>query len=162
MNIVQLTDDELAAAAPLAAAFRVALKTYKGISAAPDINAGKDELAEYLQANYPIFAAIRDQKYVGYIVCRVEEPTVWIESIYVIEEYRRTGIASALLHKAEELANSYGENTVFNYVHPNNDAMIAFLKKHDYTVLNLIEIRKAFPGEKLSTKIYVGNNQFDY
>lgn len=66
------------------------------------------------------------------------------------------------LEKAESLAKSYGEDTVFNYVHPNNIGMIAFLNKHGYTVLNLIEIRKPFSGEKLSTRIRVGDNLFDY
>ena len=53
-------------------------------------------------------------------------------------------------------------DTLFNYVHPNNDAMINFLKSKGYTVLNLIEIRKPFKGEKNKTTIKVGNNEFDY
>ena len=82
--------------------------------------------------------------------------------MYVVEEYRRHGVASALFQEAEKLAKQYGETTVFNYVHPNNDGMIAFLRKHGYTVLNLIEIRKPYQDEKLSTKIQVANHQFDY
>lgn len=38
-------------------------------------------------------------------------------------------------------------DTLFNYVHPNNDAMIKFLKSK---------------GEKNKTTIKVGNNEFDY
>jgi len=40
--------------------------------------------------------------------------------------------------------------------------MIAFLRRHGYTVLNLIEIRKPYPDEKLLQKIDVGENTFDY
>ena len=87
---------------------------------------------------------------------------MWVESVYVHESYRRKGIAAALYKKAEELAESFGETTVYNYVHPNNSQMIAFLRKHGYTVLNLIEIRKPYPGEKLLQKISVGENEFDY
>ena len=41
-------------------------------------------------------------------------------------------------------------------------SMINFLKSKGYTVLNLIEIRKPFKGEKNKTTIKVGNNEFDY
>ena len=121
------------------------------------------ELEEYLAAGYPVYAAVTTGgQYTGYIVCRVEEPCVWAESIYVCPEKRRCGIASALFEKAEELARSYGEETVYNYVHPNNDKMIGFLASKGYNVLNLIEIRKPYNGEKLHTKMQVGGNSFDY
>ena len=47
-----------------------------------------------------------------------------------------------------------GETTVFNYVHPNNEAIIA--------LLNLIEIRKPYAGETVTGKMRVGDNEFDY
>ena len=40
--------------------------------------------------------------------------------------------------------------------------MIAFLRRHGYTVLNLIEIRKPYPDEKPVKRIKVGENEFDY
>ena len=52
--------------------------------------------------------------------------------------------------------------TVYNYVHPNNHHMLEFLRKRGYTVLNLIEIRKPYKGEKLTQKIAVGDHKFDY
>ena len=63
---------------------------------------------------------------------------------------------------AEELAASFGEDTVYNYVHPNNRAMIAFLREKGYSVLNLLEIRKPYAGEKLTRTIRVDEEQFDY
>lgn len=96
------------------------------------------------------------------MVCRVDEPCVWVEALYVTPEYRRRGIASALMVQAEKIAAVYGEETVFNYVHPNNHGMIAFLRRHGYTVLNLIEIRKPYRGEKIGGKINMGENEFDY
>ena len=56
----------------------------------------------------------------------IDEPCVWVESIFVVKEYRRKRISSALFEKAEEIAKAYGEETVYNYVHPNNNGMIAF------------------------------------
>ena len=150
------------AVAPLAAQFRVALKSYKGITAVPDEAAGAAELREYLDAGYPVFAAVKDNTCCGYLVCRVDEPCVWVESIFVLQAFRKQGIGTALFRKAEELASSFGEDTVYNYVHPNNEGMIAFLKTRGYSVLNLIEIRKPYAGEQLTQKIPVGENEFDY
>ena len=83
-----------------------------------------------------------------------------MESIFVKEEYRRQGVATALHSKAEEIAASYGNDTVYNYVHPNNHRMIEFLRKRGYTVLNLIE--KPYKDEKLTQTIVLGEHKFDY
>ena len=148
--------------APLIAKFRVELKSYKGIQAIEDVEAANAEFTEYIDSNFPIFVCEEDNRYFGYLVCRVDEPVVWVESIYVLTEHRRRGIASALFAAAEQLAASYGEDTLYNYVHPNNDAMIAFLNKRGYDVLNLIEIRKKHDGERLREQIRVRNNLFVY
>ena len=158
IKITQVSD----ALAEMVALFRVELRSYKGITSKPNIEAGREEMEEYLAAGFPVFAAIVDGAYAGYVVCRVDSEVVWVESIFVKEEYRRHSVASALHNKAEEIAASYGEDTVYNYVHPNNHRMIAFLRKRGYTVLNLIEIRKPYEGEKLTQKVCVGEHEFDY
>ena len=161
MKIIPIDQSNLDQAAQLAAQFRVALKSYQGIAARPDPAAGKQELEEYLQTGFPCFAAEEAGKLAGYLVCRVEEPCVWVESIFTSPDFRRKGVASALLEKAEALAASYGEETVFHYVHPNNHGMIGFLASHGYTVLNLIELRKPYSGERPGQKIQVGEHWFD-
>lgn len=150
------------ALAEMAALFRVELRSYKGIISKPNTEAGREEIEEYLSAKFPVFAALVNGEYAGYVVCRVDGETVWVESIFVKEEYRRHGVASALHSKAEEIAASYGEDTVFNYIHPNNHRMIEFLRKRGYTVLNLIEIRKPYRDEKLTQVITVGEHEFGY
>ncbi len=120
------------------------------------------EMKEYIDADFPCYAAVCDGEYVGYIVCRVDEPCVRVESIYAKPEFRRMDVASQLFEKAEDLANSFGEDTVFNYVHPNNHGMIGFLRKHGYTVINLVEIRKPYKDEQLTQIIQVGEHEFDY
>ena len=158
LKIKQVND----ALAEMAALFRVELRSYKGIVSKPNIEAGREEMEEYLSARFPVFAALVDDEYAGYAVCRVDSGVVWVESLFVKEEYRRHGIGAALHSKAEEIAASYGDDTVYNYVHPNNHRMIEFLRKRGYTVLNLIEIRKPYQGEKLTQIIAVGEHEFDY
>ena len=161
MKIVRITqvNDSLA---QMVALFRVELRSYKGIVSKPNVDAGREEMEEYLAAGFPVFAAMVDGQYAGYVVCRVDSEVVWVESIFVKEEYRRHGIATTLHNKAEEIAASYGDDTVYNYVHPNNHRMIEFLRKRGYTVLNLIEIRKPYQGEKLTQVIHVEEHEFDY
>ncbi|MBR6108204.1 MAG: GNAT family N-acetyltransferase [Clostridia bacterium] len=162
MRLIELTLPDADRTAGLIAAFRVTLNALRGIASAPDIAAAREEFLEYLNAGFPMFGAEEDGGLIGYIVCRIDAPCLWVESIYVRGEHRRRGAATMLFEKAEELARSMGEETVFNYVHPNNDRMIAFLRSKGYTVLNLIEIRKPYAGEKPASKIKVGENEFDY
>ena len=162
MDIIKISKDNYNQFGSLVADFRVALKSYKGIKALPDAEAGESEMKEYIDSDFPCYAAVCDGESVGYIVCRVDAPCVWVESIYAKPEFRRIGVATQLFEKAEELAKSFGEDTVFNYVHPNNHGMIAFLRKHGYTVINLVEIRKPYKDEQLTQTIQVGEHAFDY
>ncbi|MDD3411622.1 MAG: GNAT family N-acetyltransferase [Eubacteriales bacterium] len=162
MEIKRLQAEHIPWVAPLAADFRVTLNSFKRILSVPDLAAGAEELQEYLNRKDPVFMALSDSHCAGYMVCRIEEPCVWVESLFVARPYRRQGVATLLFHEAEAIAASYGADTAFNYVHPNNDTMIAFLRKNGYTVLNLIEIRKPYKGEKLSSTICVGEHPFDY
>ena len=158
IKITQVTEP----LAEMVALFRVELRSYKGIESKPNVDAGREETEEYLAAGFPVFAALVDGQYAGYVVCRVDSKVVWVESIFVKEKHRRRGVATALHCKAEEIAASYGEETVYNYVHPNNHRMIEFLRKRGYTVLNMIEIRKPYTGETLTQQIRVGEHRFDY
>lgn len=161
MEIVEVKQVD-PALAEMVALFRVELRSYKGISSKPNMEAGREEMKDYLSAGFPVYAALVDGEYAGYVVCRVDDAVVWVESIFVKEEYRRRGVAAALHSQAERIAASYGEDTVYNYVHPNNHRMIEFLRKRGYTVLNLIEIRKPYKDERLAQTIMVGKHEFDY
>lgn len=162
MEIIRLDESHSSEAGRLVAAFRCTLQSFKGIHEEPDAESGREEILGYISAGWPVFGAVEDGKLAGYIVCRIDEPNLWVEQIYVRDDFRRKGIASRLFEKAEELSASMGEDTVYNYVHPNNERMIGFLRSKGYTVLNMIEIRKPWKGEKLSTTVHVDGHEFDY
>lgn len=147
----------------LIAQFRVTLAGFKNIKRTINLKKAERELADFIKSKFPIFIAENSNGIIaGYIVCKVVDQIVWVESLFVSPEYRRKGVGSALFEQACKLAGQYGENTVYNWVHPNNDGMIAFLKSRGYDVLNLIEIRKPYRNEKFSQKMKVGNNEFNY
>ena len=162
MELIKIGITDADRIASLAAAFRTQLKSYKGIQSQPDTEAGKEEILEYVESGFPVYAVEDNGAFVGYIVCRIDKPCLWVEHIFVREDYRRKGIATMLFNKAEEIAASMGEDTVYNFVHPNNENMIQFLRSKGYTVLNMIEIRKPYEGEKLTTTIHVEKEAFDY
>ena len=143
--------------------FRVTLDKFKRIDSKVDLDSARKEVIEYInnENKYRIYLSIVDNCAVGYIILRIDG-VIWVEQIFVLEEYRRKGIAKALYSASENYAKSIGEDTLYNYVHPNNDAIIAFLKSNDYTVLNLIEVRKKYKGEETKTTIKIANNEFDY
>ena len=162
MELIRINRNDADRIAVLAAAFRTQLKSFKGIKSQPDVDAGKEEIIEFLESGFPVYAVEDSSVLAGYIVCRIDEPCLWVEQIFVREDHRRKGVAAMLFRKAEEIAASMGEDTVYNFVHPNNENMIRFLRSQGYTVLNMIEIRKPYEGEKLTTTIQVGKEVFDY
>jgi ribosomal protein S18 acetylase RimI-like enzyme len=163
MNVRPVRPDDKDALVPLIAQFRVTLAQFRGKNPAIDLEAAGTELAEYLRKDFPVFVAEDDNgKLVGYLVCRVVEAVVWAESLFVLPNARRRGVGSALYQQAERLVQQLGGDTVYNWVHPNNDGIISFLRKRGCSVLNLIEIRRPRPGEQPSQQINVGRHIFDY
>ena len=162
MELIEIQRADADRLSPLVADFRVTLNGYRGISSQPRVEAAREEIGEFLDAGFPIFAAEDGDELVGYTVCRMDAPCLWVEHLFVREAYRRRGVATLLFEKAEEIARAMGEDTVYNFVHPNNLGMIGFLRAKGYTVLNMIEIRKPYPGETLTTTIPVGDVVFDY
>lgn len=146
----------------LIADMRVLLAGFRSIEAERNIESAREELDEYLKKGYPIYVHEKDERILGYLVCRVDDDVVWAESVYVLPDSRRLGVGSALYDEAERLAREKGSETVYNWVHPNNQISLEFLKSRGYTVLNLIEIRRPYDGESLTKRIPVGLNEFDY
>ncbi len=154
-------DDEVALG-QLIAAFRRSLAELRGGRSGVDIVAAREELAEYRERDFPVYVATDDGgALLGYLVCRVEGKVVWAESLYVVPETRRQGVGAALYARAERLAEERGGDTVYNWVDPNNAAIIGFLQGRGYTVLNLIELRRARPDEQAHQTIRVGRYEFD-
>jgi GNAT superfamily N-acetyltransferase len=142
---------------------RIALAELRSIKKELDLRAAEEELDYFLGNEFPIYLAIDEmEKILGFIVCKIEDDVVWGELLYVIPEFRRKGIGSALFAKAEGLAEKLGCETLYNWVHPNNFRSIPFLKKRGYNVINLIEVRKKVRSDIITQKIQVGKFEFDY
>ena len=62
MEIIQINQAN-DALAQMVAAFRVELRSYKGIVSTLNIEVGRQEMEEYLAAGFPVFAALVDGEY---------------------------------------------------------------------------------------------------
>ncbi|MHA1135420.1 MAG: GNAT family N-acetyltransferase [Candidatus Thorarchaeota archaeon] len=162
MKIRRYNPEDTEQIVSLIADFRVFLASLKSLSKNPEIQDARVELDDYLSDRYRIYVAEDETSIVGYLVCKIDQNTVWAESLFVIPSMRRKGIGSALYSEVESLAQSLGGNTVYNWVHPNNEYIICFLKKRGFDVLNLVELRKPWPNEKIFSRIDVGKHQFRY
>jgi ribosomal protein S18 acetylase RimI-like enzyme len=146
----------------LIAEFRASMAELRGRVRPVDLAAAGDELTKYTGKGFPIYVAEDDTaSLVGYLVCRVDGHIVWAEALYIAPEYRRRGIGSTLFAEVERLAQELGNDFPYNWVDPDNVRIIRFLEKRGYSVLNLIELRRPYPTEKLTQKIIVGSHEFD-
>ena len=161
MKVIEFQEKYFEQTCKLLADFRVTLRAFKNIKSEPDIDSARQELKWAIDDKWPIYIAEENNNIVGYMLLRIDD-CVWVEHIYVVPSFRRKGVASLLYNKAEEVSNSIGGDTVYNFVHPNNDGMMSFLRSKGYTVLNLVEVRKPYKDEMLNKKYQIGNNEFDY
>lgn len=164
MELIKITNnyelkDELV---KLLISFRDFLAGLKNKEDKMSIKEGIEEIDYYLDKNYPIYVAQKDNQLAGYFILKYDDDAVWLEHFYVKKEFRKQGIGSALFKKAEEEIENQGYVNLYNWVHPNNHRMINFLKKQGYDVLNMIEIRKKFKDEDLKSEVTVDDNKFKY
>ncbi len=161
-RFITIDQDNLYSLAYLVVDFRKALAGLKKEESHTDVDDAVEELKYYVRKGYPVYAISDNGRYIGYAVCRIEDDVVWLESIYVRKEYRRKGIGKMLFERADAIAKEHGNDTLYQYVHPNNDLMLNFLKGNGYDVLNLIEVRKAYPAEEPKEEYTIGDHRYRY
>lgn len=147
----------------LIAEFRVTMFRFRGSAPPVDLPAAERKLLSYATDDHQIHVAeSQEEKIVAFVVCRILANKVSVEALYVMPEYRRQGVGSLLFERAEELALRLGDQPLTNWVHPNNDRYISFLRKHGYLVLSQIELRKQRAGDGPAQQIKVGKNIFEF
>lgn len=86
-----------------------------------------------------IWAAEEDGELCGYLcalVCNFPvyvRPVVILDALYVREEHRRKGIATALMARAKDFAASIGAQSIELKVYSANDAAAGLYREHGFT-----------------------------
>jgi ribosomal protein S18 acetylase RimI-like enzyme len=143
--------------------FRITMHRFHGSVSPPDLPAAERKLLSYQPPEREVYVAESDEEsLVGYMICRTQGDRVTVEALYVMPEHRRQGVGNMLYDKAEEMARQLGDEPLSNWVHPNNDRYISFLRRRGYLILSQIELRKLRSGEGKPQQIKVGKNIFEY
>lgn len=147
----------------LIAEFRVTMCRFRGTAPPLDLQAAERVLLGYTPDEHLIYVAETDEAaIVAFMTCRSVGSRVSVEALYVMPDYRRQGVGGLLYDMAEEHALDLGGEPITNWVHPNNDRFISFLRHRGYLVLSQIELRKPRGGEGPMQPIKVGKNIFEY
>ncbi len=109
-----------------------------------EANALEDIIAWTAEA-HDLFVIMKSGQPVGFLHLNMRGSTVcWIEDIFVAEEYRRHGIASAAIGLAENLLKERGVKGVSMDVVPDNLPALRLYHRLGYNRLSIITIRKDF------------------
>ena len=93
------------------------------------------------------FLAIDNDEYIAFAYLSLRNdfvegatsyPIAYLEGIYVKESYRKTGIASKLIHRSEQWAKENGSSQLASDVEIDNEQSIQFHKKSGFMEENRI------------------------
>ena len=100
-----------------------------------NLDDSREGIAKYLQRNpSSCFVAETEEKVVGVILSGHDGRRGFLHHLAVAEDYRRKGIASALLERALSALKSEGINKTALVVFERNDTGNAFWEKQGFTV----------------------------
>ncbi len=90
-------------------------------------------LADEMARKAMIFTALSESEPIGYL-CLTERLTsvAWVTDLVVTPEWRRRGVAGALLSSAEEWGLGQGHRRLFLETQSKNEPAIRFAQKHGY------------------------------
>ena len=109
----------------------------------------EDEVLKYIERDV-VYVADKKGKLIGFIRIVFREGAHWLEELYVEPIYRRRGIGSKLVDKAEEYIFERSDG-VYIMVLPQHTTAITFWIKRGYTFLNTIELAKYKETEDIET-----------
>ncbi|MCJ7429365.1 MAG: GNAT family N-acetyltransferase [Candidatus Nanohaloarchaeota archaeon QJJ-5] len=94
----------------------------------------KDCLHDWVDSDDILLVDEHDDELRGFVLTSRHEPTgqLTINNIYVKEQYRREGIASALLEECLHQADAHGVRYVVAHTKPDNEPTQALLDTHGF------------------------------
>jgi ribosomal-protein-alanine N-acetyltransferase len=99
----------------------------------PEIAYSRRELRQYMRfPGLECMVAEVEGKLVGFCLAASEDAQGYVITMDVLDEYRRHGIASALLEEVEQRLAARDVTEVWLETATDNDAAIAFWQRHEY------------------------------
>lgn len=80
------------------------------------------------------FDKTRGGKVIGLVIANYDGRRGWINRIAVLPEYRREGVASTLINKAEEFLKKKGAKVIAALIDKSNNPSRKLFEKHGYNI----------------------------
>ena len=110
----------------------------------------REGIERYLKRNpNTCFAAEKDGRIIGVILTGHDGRRAIVHHMCVHPSYRREGIASQLVAKAEEALRKEGISKIFGLVFKDNDVANAFWEKQGYTLRTNLNYRNKSLNENV-------------
>lgn len=132
----------------------------KGIRREQDIELAQAEIDRALAARDAVFAAVKDGRYVGYMILQ-QEPEMVLRTLYVKPDFRRRGIGTTLFAKAEETAENEGRELSV-IMKPYIEKMLHFLSRSGFDHLEEIRLIRGGNADDDSGSIALLHSQLKY
>lgn len=162
VKVIEYQDEHFHEISQMLRGFRQETARLKGREIEPTQEDAVNELNEHLENGNKILVALMELDCAGFLIMRSMDGVWWVDTLYTLPSHRREGIASALYEAAEKLAAGGKADNLFVWVHPNNNKMLGFLKSRGYDVLNLIEVRRPWRGERFTRTYGFGDQDLRY
>ena len=134
------------------AVFALWNRTEQSRRAMNPVDDSREGIDRYLKRNPDTcFAAFSDEKLVGVILSGHDGRRGIIHHMCVHPEYRRKGIASALVSAAEEALQKEGIQKVFGLVFKDNDGANAFWEAQGYSLRTNLNYRNKSLNPEIPT-----------
>ena len=114
------------------------------------VDDSREGIARYLKRNpNTCFAAVVDDKIIGVILSGHDGRRGIIHHLCVHPDYRRAGIASQLVSRAETALQEEGIQKIFGLVFKDNDSANYFWESQGYTIRTNLNYRNKSMNEKI-------------
>ena len=84
------------------------------------------------------FDKSKEEQPIGLVIANYDGRRGWINRIAVLPEYRRRGVASALIDKAEEFLKKKGAKVIAALIDKSNNSSRKLFEKHGYNMIEEI------------------------
>lgn len=109
-----------------------------------EVNA-REDIAEWTKVDHDLFVIMKAGEPAGFLHLHMRGATVcWIEDVFVREDMRRQGIASAAIAQAETILKARGVKGVSMDVVPDNLPALRLYHRLGYDRLSIVTVRKDF------------------
>ena len=135
-----------------AASYELWNSTEQSRRALNPVDDSREGIERYLNRNpNTCFAAVKDDRIIGVILTGHDGRRAIIHHMCVHPDYRRMGIASHLVSRAEEALKKEGIQKIFGLVFKDNEVANAFWEQQGYSLRTNLNYRNKSLNEAIPT-----------